>query len=453
MGLAGRWRRRKRLWFALALLVAAAAGIRFTVAVFQARSQPRIAIVDVAPSAQPEVANVVCEAAEVLETLIKRFADQPDSWHALAQYYFKFGKLDDALACWKRCVELAPADSQGHFWLGYAARQEGNSDAAVESFRKALECAPRSPEVCIALAQALIDLGQMEEAIGVLEKNLAAYPQSIPSYVLLGEINVQLKEYERAKQSFETVIAAWPDHTAAYYGLARACGALDETAQAERYMERFEQLRAQDEKEHREFLKTRTDLPGVQRKVSEVFTLAGQAYLAGGDVETAEKLLLRAGELCSSQVECHRILSWLYERQGRIDEAHDALVRGSKANPDDVGAHHNLGTFLARRGRFEEAETAFKRAIETAPHLGGGYAALAGLYLTSNRSLPEAEKLAAKAVELEPLAKNYYLVAVACLRNEKLPQAQSAIKHAIALEPANAEYRRMHQTLHQDQAE
>lgn len=444
---------RRRLLVGLAALVALAVGIRVAVPFFLGRSRPEIPAVDVVPGAEPEIAALAHEAAEVVEGLIERRPEQADSWDVRGSFYYEFHNLDEAVKCWKRCLELDPGFAEAYYRIGVAARDRGRFKEAVDWFRKALEHAPGEPQVMVHLAQTLMDLGAMEEATGVLEENLAAYPRSLPSFLLLGEIYVQSKQFDKAKKNFETARQMWPDDSTAYYGLVRACAGLGETAESERYRKKFEELKVRVEKAHREFLKSRSDAPRVEKIVSEVYTAASKAYLAQADTETAEKLLLRAVELCPSQPECYQVLAWLYERQGRLEEAQDALLRGSRANPADLGVHLRLGVFLAEQGEFDAAEKALQEAIQLMPYQGGGYAALARLHLTSDRKLPEAKELAARAVELEPLAKNYFLLGLVCQKAGDRAAARAAIEKAVALDPENLEYRRACELVRRGKAE
>jgi len=333
------------------------------------------------------------------------------------------------------------------------ARDRGENEEAAEWFRKALEYAPGEPQTCVHLAQALIDLGQTAEATEVLEANLARYPCSLPSFVLLGDVYVQLKQYDKAKKHLEKAIEMSPDYTCAYYSLAMACTGLDETAESRRYMEKSKELKAQDEQAHREWLRTGDDLPRVQKDASGILTAAGKAYLAHGDPQTAEEVLLRAAELCENEPECHQVLAWLYERQGRTREAEDALSRGCEANPEDIGIHLRLGALLAKQGKLDAAEEALEEAIQIMPYQGGGYAALANMHLMSGRKLAEAKELATQAVELEPLAKNYFLLGSICQRVGDREAARAAIEQAAALEPGNPQYREACELVRRGRAE
>jgi Flp pilus assembly protein TadD len=61
--------------------------------------------------------------------------------------------------------------------------------------------------------------------------------------------------------------------------------------------------------------------------------------------------------------------------------------------------------------------------------------------LRANRNLPTAGALAHRAVELEPNGAHYYLLAVACSRNNDRAGALEAIEAAIQLSPEEPRYR------------
>jgi len=75
------------------------------------------------------------------------------------------------------------------------------------------------------------------------------------------------------------------------------------------------------------------------------------------------------------------------------------------------------------------------------------------MHLMSGRKLSDAKELATKAVELEPLAKNYFLPGSICHRMEDLAAARAAIEQAAALEPGNPQYRQAYELVRRGRAE
>ncbi len=104
-------------------------------------------------------------------------------------------------------------------------------------------------------------------------------------------------------------------------------------------------------------------------------------------------------------------------------------------------------------GEFEGGERAYQRLVEISPHWGAGYAALVNLYLQANRKIPEARALAQKAVELEPVATYYSMLALACQRAGDGAGALAAIDEAVARDPGNPEYHRLREMIEKQHAE
>ena len=89
------------------------------------------------------------------------------------------GKLDEAIAHYKKALELSPGDAKTLFEMGEALEQKGNVDEAVEQYRSALTADPtssRNEAVYSDLGYALARVGKLDEAVQSFEKALAATP-------------------------------------------------------------------------------------------------------------------------------------------------------------------------------------------------------------------------------------------------------------------------------------
>jgi cytochrome c-type biogenesis protein CcmH/NrfG len=86
--------------------------------------------------------------------------------------------------------------------------------------------------------------------------------------------------------------------------------------------------------------------------------------------------------------------------------------------------------------------------MQLSPERPEGYAALGQLYVQTDRRLSEAKTLARKAVELEPVAVNYFLLSTACDKNHDYGGALTAIQRAMDLDPGNLRYREAFERIH-----
>jgi len=423
-----------------AILVAVVGLSVLAVVLYWRRTQQRDELAVFVANAPPEVAALVNEAIEVARDLVKRFPEDPDALNVMAWVHFRFGGSDEALAYWQKCLELNPGFVDAYFSMASAARDRGDHEQAAEYFRKAWELDPAWPSLAEHLAEALMNLGRLDDAAEVLEQNVKVHPGAMRSSVLLGDIYAQLGEYEKAKQRYEAAIRIFPGSASAYYGAASACIALGEIDQSKEFLEKFNALKASEERAHRNAVQAHDGVFPVRFGVAEVYVAAGRVCLVHQDPQTAEQYFRRGAEVYPKHPECSDLLASLYDRQGRTDEAIAALRRWEENDPENQQVYFRLGALYARLGDFKDAEEAFLGAIRVAPQEARAYAALAGLYLQANRKLPEAKKLAQQAVDHEPLARYYWLLSLTCRENGDLGEARSAIERACALEPGNPEF-------------
>src|SRR5207253_1260492 len=162
-----------------------------------------------------------------------------------------------------------------------------------------------------------------------------------------------------------------PDHTQAFFGLYTACMRLGQTEEAGRYREQFVKLEAVDRKD-------------LTDRSAREDTLTGLPMVR----ETVARTIFGAAQI-------YRV----HEQTGKA------------------------------------AEQCFQKVQQLAPQWAEGYRALAELYLRANRKTDQARVLAGKVLELEPSGSHYYLLAVACLKNNDRTGALEAVKKALALNP------------------
>ncbi len=131
----------------------------------------------------------------------------------------------------------------------------------------------------------------------------------------------------------------------------------------------------------------------------------------------------------------------------RWPEASTALEALCKLRPGNIAYRVNLGKLYSRIGRIEDAEKAFLQVSELAPERSLGSAARAQLFLDRNVRLDEAKSLALAAVDMEPIASNYYLLSAACAANSDRAAALEAIEKALDLAPGTPAFQQLQESL------
>ncbi|MCL6481501.1 MAG: tetratricopeptide repeat protein [Firmicutes bacterium] len=121
----------------------------------------------------------------------------------------------------------------------------------------------------------------------------------------------------------------------------------------------------------------------------------------------ARALIEQALQLDPRQPLAYEAMGYLHYAQGEPEEAADWFARAAELDSESCLAHYYLGRIEAespRRGeqRWVRAEQALRRALTLNPAFAPAYGTLAQLFLRNYRELEEAQRLAERAVALEP---------------------------------------------------
>ncbi len=401
---------------------------------------------NLSPDLHPQYRALVEESGQVACQLAESFPT--DAWAVAALALLHNLAHDEAgeVKCWRRCLELEAGFSSAYHHLALRAMDRGEHERAEALLREALKGDPSHAEFAGLLAEALLSQGRLEESVEVLERHVATNPASPATLLLLGQLYLQAKENEKAKAQFERTLLLDPGSARAYHGLASACARLGNQAEADRYRAKFEELRSEEDEVVRGTKEVLSDEYVVPRCIAGIMGIAGKVYLAHGRLELAEEHLIRAAELDPADTECREALAGLYDQAGRLEEAARIVEDLQDLEPWNLAHRRNLGILEARMNDLEAAEATFRELCAIAPDRAVGYAGLAELSLRTEKTLPEAQALAATAVRLEPTAWHYFILAAIREKEGDYAGARQALEQAMALDPENPRYRALYES-------
>ncbi|GFO53246.1 hypothetical protein GMSM_02530 [Geomonas sp. Red276] len=120
------------------------------------------------------------------------------------------GRLDEAMAAYRRLLDRLPRAAEVHNNLGLALQDAKRPGEAEESYRTALRLNPELADACNNLGTLLVSRGEYEEAEPLFRRALALRPDYLPAYTNLGACLQVLERAEEAVDLYRRAIALAP---------------------------------------------------------------------------------------------------------------------------------------------------------------------------------------------------------------------------------------------------
>ena len=121
------------------------------------------------------------------------------------------GKLDEAIATYKKAVKVIPNHPHLHYLLGTALIQKQSFPKAEVAMRRAVELAGQSFEYLNNLASALMGQSKFLEAEAILQKAQKINPDSMDVLANLGVVLGELGRWSEAMLHLSRVRLEHPD--------------------------------------------------------------------------------------------------------------------------------------------------------------------------------------------------------------------------------------------------
>jgi len=132
------------------------------------------------------------------------------------------GKLDDAVLCYKKSLELHPT-AEAYTFLGWVYSLQYRHEAAIEECRKAIALDPDFGNPYNDIGAYLIELGRETEAISWLTRAITAKRYAARSfpYVNLGRVYERLGRWADAAAAYTQALRLQPEEMTSTRGLNR----------------------------------------------------------------------------------------------------------------------------------------------------------------------------------------------------------------------------------------
>ena len=176
-----------------------------------------------------------CRDYKDVETLWRAtIARNPNCWMAysnLGSYFAALGYADEAIADFRKALEIWPDQSKDHNNLGKALAQKGRTDEAMEEFQTALRISPNDPDTENNIGAAYLQKGQIDDGIAHLRRAVEKGPFRADAHMNLGNAYLQKREFDAAINEYSETLGLSYDHAETHFSIANAFrqkGHLDE---------------------------------------------------------------------------------------------------------------------------------------------------------------------------------------------------------------------------------
>ena len=152
----------------------------------------------------------------------KQRLDEAWSFIRRAYEFQTAAKLDEAIICYKKSIEVCPT-AEAHTFLGWTYSAQGRYDRAIEECRRAIRVDPAFGNPYNDIGAYLIEQGRFSGAIPWLQLATVAkrYDARAFPHLNLGRVYERLGQWRDALTAYERALHANPDYLLAVQSLNR----------------------------------------------------------------------------------------------------------------------------------------------------------------------------------------------------------------------------------------
>jgi tetratricopeptide (TPR) repeat protein len=290
--------------------------------------------------------NELEQARAQFAEVVKLEPDNIDGLYSLALLELETRQFKSGEQHLKQLLELNERQQNVYYYLGYAAREQGNDEAALEWYGK-VESGDYWSQSQLSIAAILVrqdKLDEMQDHMQTLRQNNPE--QSVQFYILEGQVLSDAGLQQSAYDLYTTALTENPDNEDLLYSRALTAEKLGDLAAAEQDMRRI----------------LANDPDNVRTQNALGYTLADKT----ARYEEALVYITRAYEQTPDDPAVIDSMGWVQYRLGNLDIARQYLQQAWDMTGDsEIGAH--LGEVMWQQGDYEAARKVWEKASETSP--------------------------------------------------------------------------------------
>jgi tetratricopeptide (TPR) repeat protein len=290
-------------------------------------------------------------AHDLIDEARESLAEHPDHarpplWAAAGDLYGDLGEQSDALACYRKAIELGWEDFETAIRVGEMLKQSEAWEEAARAYEHAADLRADAMGPHEAAAECWREAGQMERALEIEAPIIRQQGADPDEWAKRGVAWRSVGRLERAVEAFDKATRMDPHDPAIWLELANT--RLD-AGEAEGALKAYEEVLS------------------YESQLLEALEGATVAARQLGDFAAAEQYASRAVESEDATPEVWFHLGETRRQLGRLDEARQALEQAAELTPDKPEVHALLAEIHLEQDDQQAGRQAIDRAIELAP--------------------------------------------------------------------------------------
>jgi tetratricopeptide (TPR) repeat protein len=273
------------------------------------------------------------------------------------------GRLDDALAKYRKAIDAAPQLSSAYANAGAILFQQQKVEEAYRMFARGVEQAPLDRTLLSNAAAAAQQLGKSAEALTFVDRALEKNPRDAALHALRGTI---LRSLNRDADAITALLEATrlaPNEARHHFSLGNALYA---TGKKDDAIEEYRKAIVIDPDYTRAYYNLGAALYDVGRD-SEALG----AYVKA--LQPIDKAFAKNENVDPIHARAYANLGAIWMKQQAWQQAGDAYAKSLKLDPQSADAHYNLGFIYFNSNRSDRAEEEYRKALALDPTLPLAY--------------------------------------------------------------------------------
>jgi len=308
-------------------------------------------------------------------------------------------RVDDAIAKYRRVIEVAPQLASPYIDLGALLHDQGKTEDAYNVFVQGIEKATPDRTLLSNAATTALELGKSDEALKFVDRAIEMNQRDAALYTLRGAILRALKRDEEAAAALQKAVQLAPNDARAYFALGNALygvGRKDESIAA-----------------YRKAIDIDPSLTRAYYNLGAVLFDLGRDSEALGAYKVAlapiDKAFERNEPVDRIHARAYANLGAIYLRQKLWPQAAEAYSKALKLDPSNANTHYNLGFVFFNTNKPERAEEEYRKALAADPNLPLAYLHLAQIAIKKNAPADAVKLLREGLPRFEPESKTIAL--------------------------------------------